>query len=61
MKPFVPEGKIVVSESAIRNRKDIETLMKAGIHAFLVGETLMKADDVGLALRAILGQEELTI
>lgn len=43
---LVPEGITVVSESGIRTREDIRMLMGAGIHAFLVGESLMKADDV---------------
>jgi indole-3-glycerol phosphate synthase len=54
--PFIPTGKIVVSESAIRSRKDIEILMASGIHAFLVGETLMKADEIGQALKGLLGR-----
>ena len=54
--PLIPKGKVVVSESAIRNRQNIEMLMEAGIRAFLVGETLMKADDVGRTLRSLLGQ-----
>lgn len=56
MRPLIPEGKVVVSESAIRDRQDIETLMKAGIRAFLIGETLMKADNVGETLRSLMGQ-----
>jgi indole-3-glycerol phosphate synthase len=54
--PFIPTGKIVVSESAIRSRKDIETLMASGIHAFLIGETLMKAGDIGQTMQELLGQ-----
>ena len=51
----VPEDKIVVSESGINTRKDIETLIKAGIHSFLVGEVLMRADDIGGVLKKLLG------
>ena len=54
LRPLIPEGILVVSESAIRNREDIETLMDVGIHAFLVGETLMKAPDMGQTLRGLL-------
>jgi indole-3-glycerol phosphate synthase len=53
--PHIPDDKIVVSESAIRNRDDIHTLMTAGIHAFLIGETLMKARDIGQTLDDLLG------
>ncbi len=52
--PLVPAGKVVVSESGIEGRGDIERLMKAGIHTFLVGETLMRASDIGAALRELL-------
>jgi indole-3-glycerol phosphate synthase len=51
----IPEDRIVVSESGINARKDIETLMKAGIHSFLVGEALMRADDIGGELKELLG------
>lgn len=54
--PSVPEDRIVISESGIETRKDIETLMKKGIHSFLVGETLMKAHDMGGKLKELLGK-----
>lgn len=53
--PLVPEGRVLISESGIEGRGDIERLMKGGIHTFLVGETLMRAPDIGAALRALLG------
>ncbi|MFZ3115287.1 MAG: indole-3-glycerol phosphate synthase TrpC [Syntrophales bacterium] len=52
----VPAGKILVSESGIRNRIDIEMLMEAGIHAFLIGETLMRAAEPGQQLRELSGR-----
>ena len=54
--PSVPPGKIVISESGINRRDDIETLMKAGVHAFLIGEALMLAPDPGLKLRELSGR-----
>jgi indole-3-glycerol phosphate synthase len=54
--PMIPKGKIVVSESGITTRKDIELLMAAGIHAFLIGEALMRAEDVGGKLGELLGR-----
>lgn len=51
----IPKDRIVVSESGIRSRADIETLAAAGIHAFLIGETLMQAPDRGEKLRELLG------
>jgi indole-3-glycerol phosphate synthase len=53
--PYVPEDNIVVSESGITTRADIERLMKAGVHGFLVGEILMRAEDIGGKLRELLG------
>ncbi|MBF0493737.1 MAG: indole-3-glycerol phosphate synthase TrpC [Candidatus Omnitrophica bacterium] len=43
---FIPHDKIVVSESGIKNRKDALFVKKLGAHAVLVGETLMKSNDV---------------
>ena len=53
----IPADRIIVSESGIRSRRDIETLTKAGIHAFLIGETLMTSDNMGRKLRELLGKE----
>ncbi len=53
--PSIPGNRIVVSESGINTREDIETLMKAGIHSFLVGEALMRAEDIGRKLGELLG------
>ncbi|MCX5852292.1 MAG: indole-3-glycerol phosphate synthase TrpC [Deltaproteobacteria bacterium] len=56
--PFIPEDILVVSESGIRTRNDIDTLMAVGIRAFLVGEALMKAADRGGTLRTLLGRDD---
>jgi len=48
----IPEGKIVVAESGIMARADIECLMQANIHVFLIGEALITAPDIGKKLRA---------
>jgi len=56
--PYIPGSKIVVSESGINTREDIETLMKAGIHSFLIGEALMRAEDIGGKLRELLDRGE---
>ena len=53
----IPKGITVVSESGISSRGEIEKLMEAGIHAFLVGESLMREKDVGKKLRELLGRE----
>jgi len=43
----VPDDVVVVSESGIRNRADVDRLGEAGIDAILVGETLLRAADPG--------------
>jgi indole-3-glycerol phosphate synthase len=53
--PRVPEGATIVSESGIRTRQDVELLERSGVHAALIGETLMAAEDVGRKLRELLG------
>lgn len=46
----VPQDKLLVTESGIASRDDVQTLRNAGVHAFLVGEAFMRADEPGLAL-----------
>ncbi len=52
----IPPEIVVVSESGIRTRRDVERLEAAGISAILVGESLMRAPDVGLAVDRLLGR-----
>lgn len=52
----IPEGKIVVAESGIMARADIEFMMQANIHTFLIGEALITAPDIGKKLRAFKGE-----
>ncbi|MBF0177364.1 MAG: indole-3-glycerol phosphate synthase TrpC [Magnetococcales bacterium] len=47
-------GRCIISESGIRTPKDILHLQKHGVHAFLVGETLMRESDPGAALARLL-------
>ena len=54
--PLIPKGRIAVSESGIRTRAEIETLLKAGIRAFLIGETLIAAPEIGPKLKELLGR-----
>jgi indole-3-glycerol phosphate synthase len=53
----IPADRIIISESGIRTREDIETLQKAGIQAFLIGETLMQSANIGQKLQELLGKQ----
>lgn len=50
----VPEGTLLVSESGIHSADDVAMLHSAGVQAILVGETLMRSDDIGAKVREIL-------
>jgi indole-3-glycerol phosphate synthase len=52
----VPAECVVVAESGIRTRADVERLERAGIGAMLVGESLLKSADPGAAAAALLGR-----
>jgi indole-3-glycerol phosphate synthase len=56
----VPAGKVVVSESGIHHREQIEELEQAGVDAVLVGEVLMRAPDMEAAVRELTRSEEPT-
>jgi indole-3-glycerol phosphate synthase len=55
LKELVPAGKLLVTESGILARPDVQRMREAGVHAFLVGEAFMRADDPGAALQALFG------
>jgi indole-3-glycerol phosphate synthase len=51
----IPADRIVVSESGIRTHADLQRLGAAGARAVLVGESLMRAPDIGAALDELRG------
>ena len=53
--PHIPKGILKISESGIDTREDVAALKDAGADAVLVGESLMRASDVGGKLRELLG------
>lgn len=51
----VPDNRIVVSESGIEKREDILLLKEAGVHAFLIGEALMREDNISNKFKELVG------
>jgi indole-3-glycerol phosphate synthase len=56
----VPAGKVVVSESGIQYREQIDELEQVGVDAVLIGEVLMRAPDPEAAVRELTRSEEPT-
>ncbi len=48
--PDLPADRLLITESGILSRADVQTMRGAGVHAFLVGEAFMRAEEPGLAL-----------
>jgi indole-3-glycerol phosphate synthase len=51
----VPADRLPVTESGILGKADVKKMREAGVHAFLVGEAFMRAEDPGLALAELFG------
>ena len=54
LRPLIPQERIVVSESGIKSKRDIEKLGKWGVDAVLVGEALVTAGDVMAKMKELL-------
>jgi indole-3-glycerol phosphate synthase len=52
---LVEDRRVLVSESGIHTRADIDKLAEAGIRAVLVGESLMRSEDIGAKVRELFG------
>ena len=55
LKKGVPDDILLVTESGIHTAEDVRKLRNNQVHAFLVGEAFMRADDPGAALRMLFG------
>ena len=55
MLPDMPQDQLLVTESGILARQDVQTMRQAGVHAFLVGEAFMRAPEPGLELAQLFG------
>jgi indole-3-glycerol phosphate synthase len=54
LRPLVPPGRLVVSESGIKGREDIEKLKAWGVNAVLIGEALVTADDIPARIKELI-------
>jgi indole-3-glycerol phosphate synthase len=54
LRELIPASRIVVSESGIKNRNDIERLKDWGVDAVLIGESLMASADIAVAMKEFL-------
>jgi indole-3-glycerol phosphate synthase len=51
--PRIPSDRLIVSESGIHSRSHVEQLLELGVHAMLIGESLMKAGDCRAKIREL--------
>ena len=51
---IVPQTKILISESGLHTRNDLSEMAKAGARCFLIGEALMRKEDVTLIIKDLL-------
>ncbi|MDP2953982.1 MAG: indole-3-glycerol-phosphate synthase TrpC, partial [Chloroflexota bacterium] len=56
LRPLIPGGVMVVSESGIHSREDVLRLEQAGVHAILVGEALVTSSDPAAKIAQLLGR-----
>jgi indole-3-glycerol phosphate synthase len=52
---LIPKERLIVAESGIHSRADIEALAQAGAGAFLIGESLMREADIGAKMQELTG------
>lgn len=49
----IPRDKVIVSESGLHSRADVERVAAAGARAMLIGESLIRAEDIGLKMKEL--------
>ena len=57
LRPLIPADKVLVAESGIHTRADVERLRALGVHGVLIGEALVLADDAAAKIEELLGGE----
>ena len=58
LRPLIPAGVVVVSESGIRSRDDVVRLEEAGVDAILVGEALVTSPDPAAKISGLMGRAD---
>ena len=59
LKPLIPSDRHVVAESGLSSPEDLKKLAQAGVSSYLIGESLMRADDLEAATHALLSDVRL--
>jgi len=54
LRPLIPPDRLIVSESGIKTRKDMEELQGCGVNAALIGEALIAAPDIAAKMKELL-------
>jgi indole-3-glycerol phosphate synthase len=52
----VPGDRLLITESGILTKTDVQRMREAKVHAFLVGEAFMRAADPGIALSGLFSE-----
>jgi indole-3-glycerol phosphate synthase len=55
LRPLIPQGRVVVAESGIHSRADVQRLRALGVNAVLIGEAVVTAEDPAAKIRELLG------
>ncbi len=53
LRPLIPDGHVIISESGIHDARDLPRLRELGIHAILVGESILRSPDMGVKVREL--------
>jgi indole-3-glycerol phosphate synthase len=58
LRPFIPQGKIIVAESGINTHQDVQKMKFLEVNAVLVGESIMKAQNIRKKIQELMGTNE---